>query len=192
MRRTPLRSGLLILSACALLAACGEPLRIRATDPVISTTFDLHAFSLAPPTYNSGILTPFAQPVPVTASGSFDVALDIAADGRVRVMPVRTVVTPLVGVNRVGLLRAGASFDDVLSAPTGSYARDSVFTVSPGEVVVIEADRSADVCAFNLSPFIYSKLAVVSVNEEGGTMTVQFAVDPNCGFRSFEEGIPQN
>ncbi|HUF66219.1 MAG TPA: hypothetical protein VMM17_09595 [Gemmatimonadaceae bacterium] len=192
MRRTNLRSGLLLLAVCALLAACGEPLRIQATDAVINRNFELHAFSMAPPSYNSAILTPFAEPVPVTAAGAFDVALDLDSDGRIRVMPVRTVVTPLLGVNRVGLMHAGGSFDGILSAPVGEYIRDSVLTVIPGEVVVIEADRSNDLCAFSISPIIYSKLAVLSVNEATGSMAVRFTVDPNCGFRSFEEGIPQN
>lgn len=192
MRRTNLRPGLLILPVCALLTACGEPLRVQASAPVINRNFELHAFSLAPPSYNSGILTPFAEPVPVTAAGAFDVALDLDAEGRIRVMPVRTIVTPLRGVNRVGLRHAGGSFDGILSAPLGAYVRDSVITVVPGEVVVIEADRSSDLCAFAISPFIYSKLAVLSVNERTGSMAVRFTVDPNCGFRSFEEGIPQN
>lgn len=192
MRRTHIRSGLLVLPVCVLLAACGEPLRIQASAPVINRDFELHAFSLAPPTYNSGILTPFAEAVPVTAAGAFDVALDLDADGRIVVMPVRTVVTPLRGVNRVGLIRVGGSFDEILSAPAGDYVRDSVITVAIGEVVVIEADRSSDLCSFSISPFVYSKLAVVSVDELTGSMAVRFTVDPNCGFRSFEEGIPQN
>lgn len=192
MRRTHIRSGLLVLPVCVLLAACGEPLRIQASDRVISRNFELHAFSMAPPSYNSGILTPFAQPVPVTAAGAFDVALDLDAEGRILVMPVRTVVTPLLGVSRIGLMHAGGSFDGILSAPVGDYVRDSVLTIVPGEVVVIEADRSNDLCAFAISPVIYSKLAVLSVNELTGAMAVRFTVDPNCGFRSFEEGIPQN
>lgn len=192
MRRSLLRSTLLVLPGCMLFAACGEPLRIQATENVISTNFELHAFSLAPPTYNSAILTPFAEPRPVTAAGSFDVALDLDSEGRILVMPVSTVVTPLLGATRVGLRHAGGSYDAVLSAPTGEYVRDSVFTIVPGEVVVIEADRSADLCGFAISPFIYSKLSVLSVNEATGAIAVRFTVNPNCGFRSFEEGIPQN
>jgi hypothetical protein len=192
MRRSLLRSSLLLLLPASLLMACGEPLRIQATETVISTNFELHAFSVAPPTYNSAILTPFAEPRPVTAAGAFDVALDLDDEGRILVMPVSTVVTPLLGATRVGLRHAGGSYDAVLSAPTGEYVRDSVFTIVPGEVVVIEADRSADLCGFAISPFIYSKLSVLSVNEATGAIAVRFTVDPNCGFRSFEEGIPQN
>ena len=191
MRRSLIRSSLLLLPAL-LLMACGEPLRIQATETVISTNFELHAFSVAPPTYNSAILTAFAEPRPVTAAGAFDVALDLDDEGRILVMPVSTVVTPLLGATRVGLRHAGGSYDAVLSAPTGEYVRDSVFTIVPGEVVVIEADRSADLCGFAISPFIYSKLSVLSVNEATGAIAVRFTVDPNCGFRSFEEGIPQN
>lgn len=191
MRRSLIRSSLLLLPA-SLLTACGEPLRIQATETVISTNFELHAFSVAPPTYNSAILTAFAEPRPVTAAGAFDVALDLDDEGRILVMPVSTVVTPLLGATRVGLRHAGGSYDAVLSAPTGEYVRDSVFTIVPGEVVVIEADRSADLCGFAISPFIYSKLSVLSVNEATGAIAVRFTVDPNCGFRSFEEGIPQN
>jgi hypothetical protein len=177
-----------------LVVGCGEPLGIRATENVITGELTLYGFSLAPPSYPSAIITFLAQPVPVTPAGNFDVALDITSDSRITIMPVGTMVLPLTGAHSVGLLRAGTDFDAVQSAPVGSYVRDSVMTVGIGEVVVIEANRSrpGDICSFALSPFIYSKLVVLAADPESGLLTVRFTADPNCGFRSFAEGIPRS
>jgi hypothetical protein len=177
-----------------VVAGCGEPLRVQAGEAVISANLSLFSLSSAPPTYPSAISTPFAQGVPANATGNFDVALDLTSDGRIVVMPVATVVVPLTGPHSVGLLRAGTSFEAVTSAPVGTYVRDTVMTIDVGEVVVIEANRSrtGDICSFALSPFIYSKLVVIDADLDTGLLTVRLTADPNCGFRSFAEGIPRD
>jgi hypothetical protein len=58
--------------------------------------------------------------------------------------------------------------------------------------VVVETYRglSGDICSFSLSPYIYSKVNIDSVNVVTRTINVSVTVDPNCGFRSFAEGVP--
>lgn len=194
MRRRSLLSSALILPFVAYLTACEDPLRITASQPVASTTLTVYAFSRVPPTYPAGINTLFALPVAVTPGANFDVAFDLDEAGRVIVMTPRAVVTPLTGVHRVGLLHAGASYETVLTAPTGPYTYDSLLTIVPGEAVVVEAFRGGvgDACGFSLSPNIYSKFRISFIDPETSAMLVDFTVDPNCGFRSFEPGIPQN
>jgi hypothetical protein len=194
MRRSFLYSSALILPLATSLAGCGDPLRITASEPVLNTTLQVYPFSRVPPTYPAGINTVFALPVSVTASGNFDVAFDVDAEGNIILLTPRAMITPLAGVHRVGFLHAGASFEGVLAAPAGPYAYDSLLTIVPGEVVVIESHRGSpgDICSFALAPNIYSKLRISFVNAETSAMTVDFTVDPNCGFRSFEPGIPQN
>lgn len=197
MRRTApsrLLAVAFIAPLAVAVAACGDPLRITASEPVFIGEMSLYPLSTAPPTYPAAINTPFAVTVPVDAAGNFDVALDINAQGQIVVYPVRSILTPLIGAHRVGLRKATGTFDQLLSAPTGDYQSDTATTLGIGEVLVIEAERvrGNDFCSFALSRNIYSKLAVEAVNPSTGIISLRFAVNPNCGFRSFEEGIPRS
>jgi hypothetical protein len=100
-------------------------------------------------------------------------------------------VTSLSSTRTVGLRKVAGAFDDLTIAPTGRYA-DSTLVVSKGEVFVVQAVRnsSGDVCQFDISPYIYSKMQVDSVAVDSRTIFVRAVLDPNCGFRSFESGIP--
>ena len=193
MRRTPLLPGALILPLALSASACGDPLRITASDPVATVTMQLYPFSRVPPTYPSAINTVFAQGVAVTTAGNFDIAFDLDDEDRVIVMTPRA-ITPGAPVNQVGLLQGGASYEAVVSAPSGPYTYDSLLTIVPGEVVIVESHRgrSGDYCGFAISPYIYSKFRVTVIDPDKDLLTVEFTVDPNCGFRSFEPGIPQN
>ena len=63
-------------------------------------------------------------------------------------------------------------------------------TVSPGTTVVIEtADPAACGSSF-IASSIYAKLVVEEVDVSSRRMRARFTVDPNCGFRSFEAGVP--
>jgi len=111
-----------------------------------------------------------------------------------RSYPVKLIVQPLTGVHEVGLLKVAGTFESVERAPTGTYESDEALTVNVGEVVVIEArrNRASDVCAFALSPNIYSKLVVDSVSAGTNAIWFRFVANPNCGFRSFAAGLPKN
>jgi hypothetical protein len=64
--------------------------------------------------------------------------------------------------------------------------------VDPGQVVVVQSVRNGvnDACQFDISPYIYTKLTVDSISLATRALRVTAVVDPNCGFRSFESGIP--
>jgi hypothetical protein len=61
-----------------------------------------------------------------------------------------------------------------------------------GDVVVVQSARNTagDVCAFDISPYIYSKLRIDSIAVPTRTIIVTSVVDPNCGFRQLTTGIP--
>ena len=107
---------------------------------------------------------------------------------------MKLIVQPLTGVNEVGLLKVAGTFESVERAPSVPYETDESLTVSPGEVVVVEArrNRSGDVCTFALSPNVYSKLVVDSVSAGTNAIWVRLVANPNCGFRSFVAGLPKN
>jgi hypothetical protein len=178
------------MSGVVVLNACGDPTNLRATIPTFVDTLSVFALSGTPPSYPSGISIVGRQAVRVDGFANFDVAFDIDAAGNAVIYPVKFVVGG--GSRPVGLLKIAAAFESVLEAPNTGFETDTFFAVAPGETVVIQSAHnvSGDVCQFALSPYIYAKIAVDSVNLASRTLYLRMGLDPNCGFRSFATGIP--
>jgi hypothetical protein len=157
----------------------------------VGDLYTVFALTGTPATYPSGLNTYVRTPVRVDGSAQFDIAFDIDANGNTVIYPVQKIVSSLPSTRRVGLRKVDQQWDSVTIAPTGKYA-DSVITARVGDVVVIQSQRntSGDVCAFDLSPYIYTKLKVDSVALPTRTIIAEAVVDPNCGFRQFTSGIP--
>jgi len=128
----------------------------------------------------------------VDGFAGFDIALDIDANGKAVVYPVKLVVAVPGGTRAVGLQRASGTFETVLAAPSTGYETDSALVMAPGEVVAIQSPHngSGDICQFSISPNVYAKIAVDSVNLATRVIYLRMGFDPNCGFRSFATGIP--
>jgi len=182
----------LALIVCAFsLTACDDPNLLEAQLPTASDVYEVFALTGTPASFPSAINTYVRSTVRVDGNGNFDVAFDITSDGKVVVYPVQKVVASLNPNRRVGLRKVEGTFASVTLAPTGTYS-DSAVVVSPGEVIVAQSVRNGtnDACQFDISPFIYTKLTVESVTLANRSIKVQTVLDPNCGFRSFESGIP--
>lgn len=182
----------LALVACAsILTACDDPNLLQAQLPTVEDVYDVFALSGTSAALPSGINTFVRTTVRVDGNANFDVAVDIDQAGNAIVYPVQKVVSSLTSSRRVGLRRVTGTFASVTEAPTGTYA-DSVLTVAPGEVIVVQSVRNGanDACQFDISPFIYTKLVVESIALATRSVNVRAVLDPNCGFRSFAPGIP--
>ncbi|HMF87230.1 MAG TPA: hypothetical protein VK575_04065 [Gemmatimonadaceae bacterium] len=179
------------MSGVVVLNACGDPTSLRANFPTFVDTLSVFALSGTPPSYPSGVSILLRQPVRVDGFANFDVAFDIDAAGNAVIYPVKFVVAA-GGSRPVGLLKMPAPFEAVLEAPSTGFETDTSFAVAPGETVVIQSAHNVrgDVCEFALSPYIYAKIAVDSVNLASRTLYLRMGLDPNCGFRSFATGIP--
>ena len=184
----------LIATICVVtvLNACGNIASLRATLPTYTDTLSLWALSGTPPSYPSAISIPARQIVRVDGFAAFDIALDIDANGKTVVYPVKLVVASLGGSRPVGIQKISRSFEDVTEAPKTGFRTDSSVAIVPGEVVVVESPHNAsgDLCQFSISPNIYAKIAVDSVNLSSRIIYLRMGFDPNCGFRSFTTGIP--
>lgn len=176
----------------AVLNACGDPTNLRASAPTSVDTLSVFALSGTPPAYPSGISLLARAAVRVDGFAGFDVAFDIDATGSAVVYPIKLVVASPAGSRPVGLQKVSGSFDAVLEAPSTGYELDSPVVLTPGETVVIQSahNGSQDVCQFALSPYLYAKIAVDSVNSASRTIYLKLGLDPNCGFRSFATGVP--
>jgi hypothetical protein len=175
-----------------VLNACGDPTNLKATLPTVTDTLSLFALSGTPPSYPSGLSLLGRQAVRVDGFANFDVAFDINSSGNVVVYPVKLVVASPGGARPVGLLKAAGSFQTVLEAPATGYQTDAPVILAPGETAVLQSahNSSQDICQFALSPYLYAKIGVDSVNLASRTIYIQMGLDPNCGFRSFVSGIP--
>jgi hypothetical protein len=184
----------LVATICvaAVLNACGDPTNIKAQLPTLVDTLSVWALSGSPPSYPSAISIPRRQIVNVSAAASFDVALDINAAGQPVIYPVRLVVSTPGGGRPVGLQKVSGTFETVTAAPRSGYETDSALVVALGETVVVQAPHNIaqEVCQFAISPNLYAKIAVDSVNLASRILYFRLATDPNCGFRSFANGIP--
>ena len=180
------------LFAVAVLSACGDPTSLKATNFTSTDTLSVFALSGTPPAYPSGVSIVARQAVLVNGFAGFDVAFDIDASGRAVVYPVKLVVTSLNGARPVGLQKVSGTFETVTAAPKNGYQQDTAVVLAKDEVVVIESahNGSGDICSFALSPNLYAKIALDSVNLASRTLYLRMGLDPNCGFRSFAEGIP--
>ena len=114
------------------------------------------------------------------------------ASGNAVVYPPKLVVNSLAGPRQVGFLKATGSFESVLEAPSTGFGTDASVVLAPGETVVIQSAHNIpnDICQFALSPYIYAKITVDSVNVANRILYLRMGVDPNCGFRSFVSGVP--
>lgn len=180
------------MSVAVVLNACGDPTSLRATNLTTTDTLAVFALSGTPPSYPSGISILAAAAVPVDGFALFDIALDVNASGSAVVYPPKLVVNSLAGPRPVGLLKVAGAFESVLEAPISGYGTDASVVVAPGETVVIQSahNGSQDICQFALTPYIYAKITVDSVNVATRTLYLRMGVDPNCGFRSFVSGVP--
>jgi hypothetical protein len=180
------------LAASAMLA-CGDPIRPVANFQNYADTLALYALNSAPRGAPTAIRilagTGGDAGVTTDAGFRFDVAIDINAQGRPVLYPVRTIAAPFVATHRVGVRRTNDAFDLILSAPTTGYTYDSVAVLSIGEVVLIESG-DPEACPLTFGGVIYGKMVVDSVNLSTGRVYSRITADPNCGFRSFLPGVP--
>ncbi len=184
----------LLATMCVVIVlnACGNVTSLKASLPTSVDTLSVWALSGTPPAYPSAISIVARQPVRVDGFAAFDVAFDIDDKGNVVVYPVKLVVTTPGGSRPVGMQKVAGTFETVLEAPQTGFETDSALVLARGEVVVLQSQHnsSGDLCQFAVSPQIYAKVTVDSVNLGARTVFLRMGLDPNCGFRSFADGIP--
>ena len=120
---------------------------------------------------------------------SYDLVVDTAA-GATLLYP-----THLVESNQfptVGLLEVTSSFESITEAPTSGYQDTTAVAIAPGETVIV---RGRNRCFGNFAgrDLFYAKVQLLDVGSSGGHRTARFRIrsNPNCGFRSFADGLPE-
>ena len=188
---TPRKFALALVASASVLTACGDSQLLQASLPTVQDAYIVFALTGTPAAYPSGLNTYVRSAVRVDGNANFDVAFDIDSSGHAILYPVQKIVSSLSSARHVGLRKVAGTFENVTLAPSGTYA-DSTIVASEGDIVIVQAARNGtgDACQFDISPYIYTKMLVDSIAVDTRTIVLQTVLDPNCGFRSFESGIP--
>jgi hypothetical protein len=181
-----------VFGAAIVASACSDPIHVTAQDLVVVDTVSVYALSGTSPSLPSGFDVFTRQPVIVDGLAAFDLAFDIVSPTQVRILPVRFVVTSPSGVRNVGIRPSPGTFDQLQNAPSGTYQTDSSLVVSIGDLIVVQTTRAfpGEFCQYTISPYLYAKISVMSIDMTARTIQFQLGIDPNCGFRSFKSGLP--
>ncbi len=122
------------------------------------------------------------------ASVAYDVAVDTAG-GAAILHPAHLVES---GAPRTAILEATTPFESITEAPTSGYQDTAAVAVGIGETVIV---RARNVCAGNFTgrDIFYAKLQLLEFGNADGFTTARFRIrtNPNCGFRSFADGLPE-
>lgn len=185
-----------VLAAAALATfglACGDFTGVPASLPTISDTGTVYALNGAPAGAPSGLHIFTGTVVPIDQSFSFDVGFDLDSAGQIVIYPQRTVATALsTTTHSVGLQTVRDTFEAVLTAPKSGYKADTALVTQRNVVVLVQAN-DAGVCGLSLTgTSLYAKVQVTEVNRVTRQLKVRWTVDPNCGFVSFQPGVPKN
>lgn len=171
-----------------LAAACGEPFGLPAAriENVIDTV-SLFALDGTPVATPSAYQIETGTPIRTDRSGNFDFAFNLTATGTPVLLP--TGALGLSGAGGSGLQPSATAFDSITIAPGGGWVVDSAVTADSGAVVL--ARSRLTVCTFGASVFYYAKLHVLRVDTAARRIDFEILVDPNCGYRGLEPGVPR-
>jgi hypothetical protein len=189
------RRPIAVLAAATLATfglACGDFTGVPASLPTITDTGTVYALNGAPAGAPSGLHVFTGSIVPVDRSFAFDVGIDLDSTGNIVIYPQRTVATALsTTTHSVGLQTVKDTFEAVLSAPKSGYRADTAL-VTQRNVVVLVQSNDAGVCGLSLTgTSLYAKLEITEVNRLTRQLKVRWTADPNCGFVSFQPGVPK-
>ena len=182
----------LIAVAIALLAVAACEDVTRSIDPNIEvaedtlTVFPLRGSPLSAPTAFD--LFGLRALRVGDATGLYDVAIDTAAGAAV------LIPSQLVDIQAAatGIIESTGTFESILEAPTTGYQDTVAVSVSVGETVIV---RARNICTGNIPgrDFFHAKLQLLELGMSSGFRTARFRIrtNPNCGFRSFADGLPE-
>jgi hypothetical protein len=178
----------------AFATGCKDTNLLLANEPVATDTLVAYALTGTSASLPSGLAVTLRSTVRVDGTASFDVGFDIDSAGNIIVSPVRVLVNQLSGAPSVGIQTMFSTpFDSIKSAPGGYYRPDTAIVVKPGQPFVLLVNRTtaSDVCVYDPSPTIYSKVVIDSaLTNATRAIYLRVTTDPNCGYKSFLPGLP--
>jgi hypothetical protein len=187
-RRCRLAQLLALTGLVAGVAACDDPFKIQASFQNENQSFTIAALTGADVSAPAGLYLDGKTIVRIAGDFSFDIAFDIDAQGKPVFIPVGMVGTPLTGAKPIGFQRITGGYDNLSEAPKTGYHFDSTMVVNPGAAIAIQAQSSN--CTLSLTPYIFAKVVIDSVNPATRMLYGRTVINLNCGFRQLTTGLP--
>lgn len=163
--------------------ACDDPLSSRRApvpeEPSQATLISLEDGSLRDA---SAFDVTGPETVRTDQTSEWDFAVQRAGDGGLVFAP-RNVI--LGGSSAAGLQRVETGFQGLREAPQDGYVTDETVPVDPGAVYAVRSRRDPGVA---VSCFRFMKMEVLSVDRDGGIVTIRYLGNPNCGRRTLVAG----
>ena len=183
----------LVLAAVA--TACDDPFQLQ---PAIVTNFvdTVTVFALQGTDINlpSGYDVAGRQLARTDRGEDFDFTFDI--DGsEPKVFPQGA-----LGLDEsAGIVLSDKEFDEIDEAPTSGYATDSALVVGIDTIFVVRSRPfrgsglgTGDDCPFFIGSLPrYGKFRVLALDMTARSITMEFLVNVNCGYRGLEPGLPR-
>ena len=183
-RMFALAIALLAVVACKDVTRSIDPTTDVAEDTLI--VFPLRGSPLSAPT----ALDLFALRTLRVGEGNalYDLAIDTAAGAAV-LYPSQLIDNEAPDT---GLLEVASTFESITEAPTTGYQDSVAVSVVVGETVIVRA-RNLCTGGFPGRDFFYAKVQLLELGTSSGFATARFRIrtNPNCGFRSFADGLPE-
>ena len=120
--------------------------------------------------------------------GTYDLAIDTTAGAAV-LYPSQLIDNEAADT---GLLEVASTFESITEAPTAGYQDTVAVALNVGETVIVRA-RNLCTGGFPGRDFFYAKVQLLELGTSSGFATARFRIrtNPNCGFRSFADGLPE-
>ena len=164
VRRPELRARHAVVGALlagGALAACGgtDPFAPQASFETQLVGFQVYPLTTAPSSLPAAIsLYAFTSVRPVVRTNqslNFDVAVDLDASGKVRLLPPKLVVAPNGASLTTGMqVINGTTFDAFTRAPTTGYQFDSATVVTPGQIVAVQTQGAGPLSVTSRRRFV--------------------------------------
>ncbi len=118
---------------------------------------------------------------------AFDFAFDIDSTGVALILPSTVLGIP----TEAGVQIAEQPFDDIVTAPTDGFVRDSAISISVETVFVARSRAASELCSVFIGSLPrYGKFRILALDMNERTVTFEALVNVNCGYRSLEPGLP--
>lgn len=192
-RTAALRAATLTL----LLAGCGTDLTLPpATAPITTQQITLFAITNTPVSTSSAYDMLNLFEVRVDQSNGFDFAFDLRFDSAYGIGKPGDTVAVLIPRGALGFVTDPGlmalpgiyNFDSLQVAPSGGYTRDKAVAIHEGNTLY--AASRIQTCNFGFTLPHYAKLLIQKIDLAAYSVTIRVVIDPNCGYRQVNSGVP--
>jgi hypothetical protein len=175
-------------AALVTAAACGDSTGLPpATIDNVVDTATLFALNGTPVGTPSAFDVAAGVVTRLELGNQFDLAVDLDSAGAAVLYPASL----LGGRPTAGIQHSSETFEEITRAPLDDYVVDSITTVAEDSTFLVRSRATGSLCnVFVGSVPRYGKFHVLAIDTVARTITFEFMVNVNCGYRDLTPGLP--